>query len=53
MLWPAGVLRAEIHTCLYALFGDSAFPGRSAYEWIEMLKNVWMNVTDAEHLGHP
>jgi histone-lysine N-methyltransferase SETMAR len=41
----------EIYRHLSAQYGDNVLPQQSVYEWIEMFKNGWTGVTDAEHSG--
>jgi transposase len=48
-----GVKGAEIHAHLCTQYGDNALPRRSVYEWIEMFKNGWTSVMDAERSGRP
>jgi hypothetical protein len=52
-LWAEGVPGGQIHQCMCAQYGDSALSHRIVYEWIEMFKNDYTSVTDAECLGHP
>jgi hypothetical protein len=35
-----------------AWYGANAVSYRVVYEWVEILKNGHMSVTDAEHSGH-
>ena len=52
-LWSEGVSGAAIHQRLSALYGNSVFPQRSVYEWIEKLKNGRTNVTHDKGAGRP
>jgi hypothetical protein len=52
-LWVEGVKGAKIHTRLCTEYRDNALPRRSVYEWIEMFKNGWTSVMDAERSGQP
>jgi transposase len=52
-LWAEGVPGGQIHQHMCAQYGVSALSHRVVYEWIEMFKNGYMSVTDAERLGRP
>ena len=51
--WAEGVKGAEIHGRLCTQYGDNVLPQQSVYKWIEMFKNSWTSVMDAECLGWP
>jgi hypothetical protein len=52
-LWSEGVSGAEIHRRHSAQYGNSVLPQRSAYEWIEKLKNSRKSVTHDDGAGRP
>jgi hypothetical protein len=50
-LWAEVLKGAEIHTRLYAQYGDNALPRQNVHEWVEMFKNGRTSVMDAERSG--
>jgi hypothetical protein len=52
-IWAEGVPAGQIYQCVCAQYEDSAVSCIVVHECIEMFKNGYMSVTDAEHLGHP
>jgi len=50
-LWAEGVKGAKIHARLCTQYWYNALPPQSIYEWIEMFKNGWTIVMDAERSG--
>jgi hypothetical protein len=51
--WVEGVRGVEIHRRLSAQYGDNVLRQRRVYDWIEMFKNGWTTVADAERSGRP
>ena len=52
-LWVESVPGAQVHLCMCAEYGDKVLSRRFVYEWIGMIENGRMSLTDAERSGLP